>query len=141
VSSYNDYLYDDILPGRNAIDGMWSNQITRRDGFLKLPAAQIEDAMSNTYLVALNLELHVPNIPIALFADAAYAPGHSISGANVQYDAGVMIPLLNNYFEVYFPLLASDGLIDPFDAYGKSISFIINLNGFNPFDKLRKLEL
>ena len=33
VSSYNDYLYDDILPGRNAIDGMWSNQITRRDGF------------------------------------------------------------------------------------------------------------
>ncbi|HAE13274.1 MAG TPA: hypothetical protein DCG24_03535 [Bacteroidetes bacterium] len=145
VSSYNDYLYDDILPGRNATDGMWSNQITRRDGFLKLPADTIALGLQDDVLLALNLEFPVPKLPLAFFADAAYVPGDlpdSISG--FQYDAGVMIRLLNNVIEVYFPLLASDGLVDPFNAdygtYMSHVSFLVNFNGINPFELMRKLE-
>jgi hypothetical protein len=122
---------------------MWSNQITRRDGFLKLPTDTFNLGYSSESLLAFNLEMPVPKLPIALFADVAYLPGSSVEAGNkVQYDAGVMLQLLNNYLEIYFPLLASEGLQDPFGGkYGESISFMINLNAMNPFELLRKLEL
>lgn len=143
VSSYNDYLYDDILAGRNAPDGMWSNQITRRDGFLKLPTDTFNLGYSSETMLALNLEMPVPKLPLALFADVAYLPGNSLEASDqLQYDAGVMLRLLNNYLEVYFPLIASEGLQDPFGGkYGESISFMINLNAMNPFELMRKLDL
>jgi hypothetical protein len=122
---------------------MWSNQISRRDGFLKLPTDTFNLGYSSESLLALNLEMPIPKLPLALFADVAYMPGNTLDSSDkLQYDAGVMLRLLNNYLEIYFPLLASEGLQDPFgDKYGQSISFMINLNAMNPFELMRKLEL
>ena len=146
VSSYNDYLYDDILPGRNAIDGMWSNQITRRDGFLKLPADTIALGLQDDVYWHLIWNFLYPNYRLHSLLMRPMCPAICRTAfPGFQYDAGVMIRLLNNVIEVYFPLLASDGLVDPFNAdcgtrIHEPCEFLINFNGINPFELMRKLE-
>ena len=146
VSSLNDYLYDDILPGRNAAEGMWSNQITRRDGFFKLPATEQSIGWSNDLLLAFNIELPVPNLPISFFADAGYVgdvdTDLAVEVSGFQYDAGIMLRPINNILEIYFPLIGSAQLADPLAFnYAQYISFTLSFNTINPFEALRKLSL
>lgn len=146
VGSLNDYLYDEVFPGRNATEGMWANQMARRDGFFKLPARYSSVGWSDDILLAVNAEFKLPNLPVAVFADAGYtgevvtAPLGGPQGG-IQYDAGVMLQLIDDYVEVYFPLLGSSDLADPFAFnYAQYIMFNLDLAAANPFELLRKLR-
>ncbi|MFI5172018.1 MAG: M1 family metallopeptidase [Chitinophagales bacterium] len=143
-NGYFDDLYDEIYLGRNDAQGKLANQLSMTDGFLKIP--HLGGTLGQTYenLLAANLEVAVPfDLPIALFADVAMNSTAVPSGDNpLLYDAGVMLRLPNNFFEVYFPLLWSDEIEEQigFRPYSEKISFMANFDLVNVFELMRKLE-
>lgn len=141
ADGYSDFLYDEIFFGRNVYDGIYDNQIMRRDGFLKVNAPA-DVAYSSDMLFAANFNFEIPYIPAALFFDYVYNPtAHESSQINM-YDAGVSLRLIKNIFEIYFPVLMSDFIKEGYPAettYAQKIKFMLNLNALNPFEALRKL--
>ena len=144
-NGFNDDLYDEIYFARNSDNGIKSQQISMTDGFFKTPGLNGGIATSNDKLFAANIEVPLPfNIPVALFADLGTLGSidPDISG-KLLYDAGVMIRLPNNIFEIYFPLLWSDDIKTQIEGgpYGEKISFMLNLDIGNVFELMRKLEI
>ncbi len=136
-NGYYDDLYDEIFLGRNDDHGKLANQMSMTDGFFKIPRTG-ENFTSQEKLFAMNFELPVPfNLPIALFADIG-----SAGSSGLLYDAGVMLRLPNNFFEVYFPLFWSQQFEDQIGnlPYKEKISFMVDLDLVNVFELMRKLE-
>jgi len=148
VSSPYDYEYDQMYYGRNNNDGLLSRQISRENGFFKVPAFSA-DFVSDNFLGAANFEFVVPKTPVALFVDLAYFDRsatfiESTYIDNFQYDGGVMLQLVDNVVEFYFPLFMSPNLEEQFPdgtKYADKISFMVNFNAMNIFELMRKLEL
>lgn len=145
ASGYTDYLYDDMYLGRNAADGILSRQFSMNNGFFKIPVTNANINFSDGFLAAANLEASIPKTPLALFADLGLNGAKELEGGvnAFQYDAGLMLRLPNNIFEVYFPLAISDDLQDQFTVdsnYAEKISFMLNLNTANIFELMRKLD-
>ncbi len=144
-NGFYDDLYDEIYFARNSSDGIKSQQISMTDGFFKTPGLTGDIATTNDKLFAANIEVPLPfNIPVALFADLGTLGSidPDISG-KLLYDAGVMIRLPNNIFEVYFPLLWSEDIKTQIEGapYSEKISFMLNLNTANLFELMRKLKI
>ncbi len=136
-NGYYDDLYDEIFLGRNDNQGKLANQMSMTDGFFKIPRLGNEFT-SQEKAFAVNFELAVPfNLPVALFADIG-----SVSESGLLYDAGIMLRLPNNFFEVYFPLFWSDDFDAEFGSlpYREKISFMVDLDLANVFELMRKLE-
>lgn len=144
--SYFDFAYDGMYFGRNAPDGILSRQITMQDGFFKVPVYAPEIASSDGFLSALNLRIPFPfKLPVALFADAAYIAPQNLPSdfSHFQYDGGLLMRLPDNIFEIYFPLVYSDDIKNAFPAglkYKNKITFLLDLNALNVFEKMRKLS-
>lgn len=146
VDGYHDFLYDEIFFSRNVYGNFWDSQVMMWDGFMKSKNFNTYPSFnySNDMLAAVNLELSIPKAPfLALYADAVY---YSTSDpllpqkGNMMYDAGAMIKLIDNVFEIYFPLLeSSDFDTDAEIEYSDKISFMLNINALNVFEVLRKL--
>lgn len=138
-----DYLYDDIFLARNTEGMFFSNQIVRGNGYFKLPYYNEGITTSDKFLTALNIKAPIPKLPLALFADFGLHGGTNLTDSQntLLYDAGVMIQLAENIFEVYFPLIASSDFPDIYSGnYSQYISVLINLNALNGFEILRTLE-
>lgn len=139
-----DYLYDNIFLGRTEYEGVLANQFTETDGGFKFysPLGQ-----SSTWIAALNIKSSLGNtkLPINLYADIGTADPNSLSDERVLYDAGVCVSLKKNFFEVYFPILISQGFKDYKEAndikYLETVRFTLNLNLINPFSLIRNFSL
>ncbi len=139
-TGYFDDLYDNIYLARNTYSGIKSQQISMTDGFFKF--SNVSGYYNN--LIAANIEIPAPfKIPVALYADAGKGSVKNSNDDNpFMYDAGVMLRLPNNIFEVYFPLLYSESIDAEINerSYGEKISFMLNLNTANVFELMRKLS-
>ena len=99
-------------------------------------------------MLALNLKSTIPGkVPIKLFADVATFPDkNKIYGSTmpVFYDAGIQFSIINNIFDIYFPILMSKQIKDYnktyFDNYWQSIRFTLNLEKIDPFKLLRDIR-
>lgn len=130
---YEDYTYTDYFFGRNAFEGINSQQIMERDGYFKVRTDLLGSKVGKTddWLVALNLVMDVPDrfnplailpikIPLKLFADLgtqAGAWGKDAEGQRMLFDGGIALHLLHSHLRVYIPLVYSA----PYHDYFKSV--------------------
>lgn len=144
-----DYLYDNVFLGRSEYDGFLSHQFTETEGAMKVytPLGRSAD-----WLTSINIKCPLPGkMPIKLFADFVMIPETVALNQSVLYDAGIYIPLVPNYVEVYFPLLMSKDItdvfklnnpsVDGFQMYMQMARFTFNIHNLNPFEIVRNLSL
>lgn len=138
-TGWNDYLYDGIFFGRNMQSGFAAQQISIKEGGMKMPTLFYSNqiGLSNDWLAALNVNIDLPiGLPIQLFADfTTFADAGKINpnGSKVLYDAGLKIHLAK-FVEVNVPVLMSREYTEyrksilGKNAFWKSITFNINLD-------------
>jgi len=147
MSGSFDYRYQTAFLDRQRISNtftQFNHQTDNRDGGFRsfVPVA------STKWLAALNLQVDVPRLPLAVFADLGYSPSTSIIGAidpdassqRVFYDAGLTVPLLRNFLEFYIPVAGTQfgGLPDSRQQFTDNIRFVLNLSEYSPFRQLDK---
>jgi hypothetical protein len=117
------------------------HQTDNRDGAFKayVPAS------STKWLSTLNLQADLPITGLAVFADfGATAERQSINTGSTQrlfYDAGFVVPVVRNFFELYLPVAGSQydgGLPNSRKDFTDRIRFVLNLNQANPFRLLNQ---
>ncbi len=142
-----DYAFDDYYFGRSEQTGIWSQQISGREGFFKTPIVQKPNSfsrlgISNEYAFALNLSSDLPFklpaiLPIRAYADLGYFedPGFS-SSESFLFSGGLMLSYADGGLEIYFPLVNSSNIEDAFDSingdYWTRVSFKLNIKTFDP---------
>ena len=158
----DDYMYDNVFLGRSEVNNknFLSHQSAESEGNMKVwtPLGR-----SGTWIGALNIKAPLPGkFPLKLFADFTVLPTNVTLDQSMLYDAGVYIPLVKGFVEVYFPLLMSKDIRDVFylnnpdlatppngddpDKYrfkrmARMIRFTFNIHRMNPFEIVRNLSL
>ncbi len=156
----HDYLYDNVFLGRSEASGFMSHQFVEAEGNMKVYTPL---GKTNQWLGAINLKCPLPGkLRFKLFADINIIPQKAALREDVLYDAGIYLPIIKNYIEVYIPLLMSNDMRDVFylnnpdlatppngddpDKYGlkrtlRMIRFTFNIHQMNPFNLVRNLSL
>jgi hypothetical protein len=145
LKGYRDNTFDHYFIGRSEGNGLPSQQFCVTDGGFKAytPLGQTWD-----WLLAANFKTSIPGkIPLKLFADIGVFPDkNKLSGSSlpVYYDAGIQFTIINNIFEIYFPLAMSKDITDVnkniINNYFQSIRFTLNLEKADPFKLLRDIR-
>jgi len=150
-SGQNDYLYDETYFGRSQQSGLWSQQISMKEGGFKVTTLQYASqlGLTDNWLFALNLKSDIPylKLPIRLFADFgtfADAKQQNPSGASVLFDAGLEL-YISDYLNIYFPLLLSTDFKDYTKSvytdkrFLRTITFSLNLGNISWAKMPRKI--
>ncbi len=149
AKGYEDYTYSDYFIGRNEFEGFSSQQIMIRDGGFKVRTDLLSSKIGKTdnWLMALNFNTTIPKrlnplsvlpikIPLRIFMDiGTYAEAWEKDADvdRILYDIGFHIPLLNESFNLYFPVLYNKEYGDyfkstiPKNRFFKTMSFSIQL--------------
>lgn len=152
----DDYLYDGVYRGRNAVNGISAQQISMQEGGFKIPTYN-NVGRSDNWLGALNLESDLPIrfSPIRLFFDAGLTPNahpdqqHN-SSTTVLYDGGISIHMAKDIVQFYIPVIMSSDfqnyLTNSFghkNVFTRSLSFSVKLTNLNwlkaPYPMLRSM--
>ncbi len=129
-SGDNDYLYDAVYLGRNEISSAISQQFNMNEGGFKNEYPMLR---GTDWMTALNLKLTpFGKFPLCLYADA----GFSESSTTLEYDAGLAIIAIPDFFEVYFPFAMAKDLRN--NNYAEKVRFVLNLNLIDPFKLVRE---
>lgn len=143
-----DYAYSDPYFNRFTNEGIYSQQMTIRDGAFKVGTDLLSNKIGRTdnWLAATNITADIPEkfnptamlpikIRIKLFIDiGTYADlwKKGSTDAKLLYDAGVQIPIFNELIDIFIPLVYSNVYKDyflstPGNQFSKRIRFNINL--------------
>ena len=152
---FNDYRFDDFYFGRTEGTGIWSNQVSIRDGGFK---TVIGDAFSlgrsNSYIIAINLKADLPinlplRFPVKPYLDLGYFDNAMPTGADDTFEdqflwsGGLMLDLIKDKFGIYFPLANSKNISDRFAERGKfrtRISYSLDLNQLDPWELIDRVS-
>lgn len=118
-----DYLFDYNYYGRSQSSGLFSQQIIMAEGGFK---SQLEPQFANQWLTTTNLSTNLWKW-IFVYGDFGllknrYAP------AKFVYDSGLRVNLVQDYFEVFFPVYSNLGWEVAQDDYDQRIRFIVTLD-------------
>lgn len=163
---YNDYRFDEYYFGRTENTGMLSQQISLREGGMKVPigGSQSENAgRSNNFIFAINLKADLPQdlplkLPLKPYFDFGYFDdtrpiNDGLEFADkVWWQGGVAFELGKGVFGIYLPLVNSkilrgtDKLPGIYDQSGRDkwyerISFTLDLNRLNPWKLAERVKL
>jgi len=103
----NDYMFSSKALGRNAIDGLYTQQLFMNEGALK----HHSNISSDKWLSTLNSEYNLTN-RIRLYAEGG------TNGTDIAYGAGLRIPLLwspfngDNIINIYLPIYTENGMVE-----------------------------
>lgn len=125
-----DYLFDYKYYGRSEGSGLFSQQIIMAEGGFK---SQLQPEFANRWLMSLNASTNIWNW-IYAYGDVGIVKNEGEKG-KVLFDSGVRVSLVQDYFELFFPVYSSLGweLNDP--DYDQKIRFIVALD-FNTLIRL-----
>lgn len=150
IDGQADFLYDHVFLGRNESSGMLSQQFVPGQGAFKAPT---DFGRSDSWLFALNadLDLPIPYLPIALFADVGIAPITKVTttgkekSSEVYYDFGIGFPIVRDIFEIWMPIAYSKDIKNELEEtkdlnFGERIRFTLRLELLDPFEFVRKLK-
>lgn len=155
-SSQLDYLAENAMIGRgeNYFDNsIFGQQLLEMNGNLRSVLPVISGENTDKWMLAINNEITLPGkIPFNLFFDISYYPSkkiiNGVNGATVSYNnelvyvGGISLPIFENHFEIYLPLLYSkqyEDLLKTGILNSRRIGFKLNLNALNPFDIIDKI--
>ncbi len=118
-----DYLFDYNYYGRSDDNGLFSQQLIIAEGGFK---SQLEPAFSNTWMTTLNVSTNIWRW-IHAYGDVGWV-NNKYQGTKTVFDSGVRLSLVEDYFELFFPVYSNLGWEVAQPNYEEKIRFIITLD-------------
>lgn len=119
----SDYLFDYSLIGRSESTGLFSRQFVNAEGAFK---SKFDTRFANQYIFTVNASFNIWNW-IQVYGDVGT---YKNKGYNPKfiYDSGIHLNLVQDYFELFFPVYSSNGFELSNKNYGERIRFVITLS-------------
>ena len=118
-----DYLFDYDYYGRSEDSGLFSQQLIITEGGFK---SQLDTAFANQFISTINTSYSIWKY-IFIYADIGLIKNKNQPLTGV-YDSGLRLNLLQDYFELYFPIYSSNGWEIGQNDYDQRIRFIVTLD-------------
>ncbi|QXP59408.1 metalloprotease [Olleya sp. HaHaR_3_96] len=118
-----DYLFDYNYLGRSEQTGLLSQQLIIADGGFK---SKLTHPFANQWMTTVNTSATLWRY-IMLYGDAGVIKNKNFSPEFV-YDSGIRLNLVEDYFELYFPLYSNLGWEIGQPNYDEKIRFIVTLS-------------
>ena len=138
-----DFMYDEWLSGRNAVDGLASHQVFEKDANLKTLATI---GIGDQWMIGGGISAALPFRFIHAYMDAALYPASITEKTALSYSGGAAIVLWKDVFEIYIPILESQDIreslsYDVRDRWFERISFQANFKLANPLNLVDHVQL
>ena len=118
-----DYLYDLNYLGRSEAAGLFSQQLIIADGGFK---SMLETPFANQWMTTANFSTSIWRY-IQAYGDIGLVK-NKFDSTHFVYDSGVRLNLVEDYFELYFPVYSNLGWEIAEPNYGERIRFIITVD-------------
>lgn len=128
----SDYMFDYNYYGRSEDDGLFSQQYIQAEGGFK---SIFENRYADRWIATTNISTTIWNWIFA-YTDLGFHKDMG-SSPNFIYDSGIRLNLVEDYFELYFPIYSNNGWEISEKNYDENIRFIVTLD-FKTLFKLFK---
>ncbi len=118
-----DYLFDYNYYGRSETSGVFSQQIIMAEGGFK---SVLEPQFANQWISTVNVSTTIWKWVFA-YADAGLVKSRNRS-AKFLYDSGIRASIIQDHFEIFFPIHSSEGWEFNEGRYDQKIRFIATLD-------------
>ncbi len=118
-----DYLFDYNYYGRSDDTGLFSQQLVIAEGGFK---SKLNPSFSNTWMTTVNVSTNIWRW-IYAYGDVGWV-NNKYQGTEVVYDSGIRLGLVEDYFELFFPVYSNLGWEVAQPNYEEKIRFIITLD-------------
>ncbi|AZQ44029.1 gluzincin family metallopeptidase [Nonlabens ponticola] len=117
-----DYLFDYDYYGRSEDSGLFSQQYIVAEGGFK---SQLEPAFANEWITTANASYSIWKYIFA-YGDVGFVK-NKFENPQFVYDSGIRLNLLQDFFELYFPVYSNNGWEIAQENYDQKIRFIVTL--------------
>ena len=124
ISRVNDYLFDYAVYARSDTSGILSQQYFFAQGGFK---SFVNPEEANQWLTTANVSYSMLWNWVDAYADFGFVKNKGFNNTFI-YDSGVRLNLVQDYFELYFPVYSSNGFELSEKNYGEKIRFIFVFN-------------
>ena len=121
-----DYLYDNYLLGRSESTGFFSQQYVRYEGAFK---SNIIEYNPDDFMLSLNTGITLWKWFEAYFDYGLFK--NKRQSVESGFDTGLRLNIIENYFELFFPIYSSEGFYPNNKSYSNRIRFILTLDPEN----------
>lgn len=118
-----DYLFDYGYLGRSESSGIFSQQIIIAEGGFK---SFLDPRFANQWITTANAITTIWRY-IELYGDIGFVKNHSVDPEFV-YDSGIRLNLVEDYFEIYFPVYSKLGWEISQQSYAEKIRFTFTVD-------------
>ncbi len=118
-----DYLFDYGYYGRSESSGFFSQQLVLAEGGFK---SKLNTAYANQWISTVNAGYNIWNW-IEVYGDAGFIKNR-FQDPKFQFDSGIRLNLVTDYFELYLPVYSSNGWEISQNKYNEKIRFIITFS-------------
>lgn len=118
-----DYLFDLNYLGRSEDAGIFSQQLIVSEGGFK---SMLDTPFANQWMTTASLTTSIWRY-VQAYGDVGFVK-NKFSSANFVYDSGIRLNLVEDYFELYFPIYSNLGWEIAQPNYGEKIRFIISVD-------------
>ena len=118
-----DYLFDYNYLGRSESTGLYSQQYIIAEGGFK---SKLSEQFASQWMTTLNAGYSIWNW-IEAYGDVGFLKSKHKT-ADFAYDSGIRLNLVQDYFELYFPVYSNNGWEIAQPNYNEKIRFIITLS-------------
>ncbi|TCK69136.1 hypothetical protein DFQ05_0651 [Winogradskyella wandonensis] len=118
-----DYLFDFNYLGRSEAAGLFSQQIIIAEGGFK---SQLDTAFANQWMATANFSTSIWRY-IQFYGDVGFLK-NKFNSAKFVYDSGIRLNLVEDYFEIFFPLYSNNGWEIGQDNYDQKIRFMFTID-------------
>lgn len=123
VDKPTDYLYDYGILGRSESTGLYSQQFIMAEGAFK---SRYKDNMANQWMATVNGSYSIWNW-VEVYGDLGWKKNRT-NKADFLYDSGIRLNLVQDYFELYFPVYSNNGWEIAQPNYQERVRFIFTFS-------------
>ena len=118
-----DYLFDYSYLGRSEDSGIFSQQLITAEGGFK---SKLATPFANQWMTTANFSTSIWRY-IQAYGDAGLVK-NKFANAKFVYDSGIRLNLVEDYFEIYFPIYSNLGWEIGQPNYDQSIRFMFTVD-------------
>ena len=118
-----DYLFDLNYLGRSEDSGLFSQQIIIAEGGFK---SQLDTPFANQWMTTVNATTSIWRY-IQAYGDIGLVKNRG-NNARVVYDSGIRLNLVEDYFEIFFPIYSNNGWEIAQSNYDQRIRFMFTVD-------------
>lgn len=120
----SDYMFDYNYYGRSESSGLFSQQFIEAEGGFK---SKLQPGFANRWLTTFNADVSIWRNWIYGYGDIGLLKNYG-ENADFKYDSGIRVSLVQDYFELFFPVYSSLGWEIGKPDYDQKIRFIVTLD-------------